>query len=427
MHIDVPWATGTVPVEVEMHRVAGILGANVESSQDPGGVLAAAIEQPGHRLQDFLEQADSPLLVVINDATRPTPSAQVLRAIHERLEAWLEGEPGREVSFAIATGTHRAALPTEVEHLLGPEIARAHADRIFSHDAKDESSLVTLGRTSRGVEVQVNRVLAESRSLIMINSVEPHYFAGYTGGRKSLFPGLAGYQTVWANHRLSMEPGSETLSLQGNPVHEDLEEELAFGVAGKNVYSIQMVLDKGHDIGFAAAGPLEETFRAAVAMAESQFVLDIDRPYEVVVSVAPYPMDCNLYQTNKAIQSGACAVKDGGILIFVSECPFGLGENQTLYDTLSAASSPGQALERANQEQYRLGIQQTARIASILGRAEIWAVTSIPDEQISSMFMRRFADVQSAVDAALDAQGPDAQVLFLTEASITVPRVAPPR
>ena len=101
-------------------------------------------------------------------------------------------------------------------------------------------------------------------------------------------------------------------------------------------------------------------------MADKQFVLDLERRYEVVVAVAPHPMDCNFYQTNKAIQSGALAVKDGGVLIVVSECPFGLGENQTLFDMLAAADSPAEALERADREEYKLGVQQATRIASIL-------------------------------------------------------------
>ena len=322
----------------------------------------------------------------------------------------------------MATGTHRVALPQELEHIFGKEFLEAHAERISSHDAKDTSQLVHLGQTSRGVDVHVNRLLAEARSVILINSVEPHYFAGYTGGRKSLFPGLAGYHTVWANHALSMKQGSESLILQGNPVHEDLEEMLAVGIAGKQVFSIQLVLDKDHRVGFAAAGSLAETFRRAVEVADRQFVLDIERPYEVVVAAAPHPMDCNFYQTNKAIQSGALAVKDGGVLIVVSECPFGLGENQTLYDMLAEAESPAAALERADQEEYRLGVQQATRVASALQRADIWAVTSLPEEQVRSMFMKPFGSVQEAVDAALASQGSGAKVLFLTEASITVPR-----
>jgi nickel-dependent lactate racemase len=134
-------------------------------------------------------------------------------------------------------------------------------------------------------------------------------------------------------------------------------------------------------------------------------------------------MDCNLYQTNKAIQSGALAVRDGGVLIVVSECTFGLGENQTLFDMLSAAESPQAAIKQANLEEYRLGVQQATRIASILERAAIWTVSTLRDDDVRAMFMTPYADLQRAIDDALAQQGPEAQVLFLMEASITVPRV----
>jgi nickel-dependent lactate racemase len=422
MRIDVPWGTGTVPVEVQERRVAGVLGANVERAADPAGAIRAALAAPGSEVATFMVGAPPPLLVVVNDGTRPTPSAEVLAALRPALEDWLR-PAGRQLAFVIATGTHRVALPQEVERIFGADLAKAHAGRIFCHDAKDEESLVHVGCTPRGTEIRVNRLLAEARSVVVINSVEPHYFAGYTGGRKSLFPGLAGYQTVWANHALSMEPGSEHLVLDGNPVHEDLQEALALGIAGKAVYSIQLVLDEDHRVGFASAGTLETTFREAVAVADKQFVLDLERRYEVVVAVAPHPMDCNFYQTNKAIQCGALAVKEGGILIVVSECPFGLGENQTLFEMLAAADSPAEALERAGRVEYKLGVQQATRIASILDRAEIWVVSSLPTDNVRAMFMTPFAGVQEAVDAALARLGDEAQVLFLTEASITVPRV----
>ncbi|MBN1632442.1 MAG: DUF2088 domain-containing protein, partial [Thermoleophilia bacterium] len=303
MRIDVPWSSGTTPVEIDARRVAGVLGANVERAENPDAILQAAVTRSGAGFADFLAQAASPLLVVVNDGTRPTPSADVLRVLRSDLETWL-AVLGNELAFVIATGTHRAALPSEIDHIFGADLAFAHTGRIFSHDAKDGEQLAYVGRTARGTEVRVNRLLAEAKSVLLINSVEPHYFAGYTGGRKSLFPGLAGYETVWANHKLSMEPGSELLVLAGNPVHEDLEEMLAVGIAGKDIYSVQLVLDKDHRVGFAAAGSLEDTFRRAIEVADKQFVLEIDRRYEVVVAVAPHPMDCNLYQTNKAIQSG---------------------------------------------------------------------------------------------------------------------------
>lgn len=422
MRIDVSWGTGIRTVEIDDERVAGILGAQVEAASDPEAVLREALRRPGAGFDEFLQKAPSPLLVVVNDGTRPTPSADVLQVMQDTLESWLD-RPGRELWFAVATGTHRAALPEEITRIFGAEMARKHRERIVSHDAKAEEEMVWLGRTSRGIDIKVNRLLAEAGSVILINSVEPHYFAGYTGGRKSLFPGLAAYETVWANHKLSMEAGSESLMLAGNPVHEDMEEALAVGIAGKEVFSVQLVLDKDHRIGFAAAGPLDDTFREAVRVADRQFVLDIGQRCDVVVAVAPHPMDCNLYQTNKAIQSGAAAVKDGGVLIVVSECPFGLGENQTLFDMLASVESPRAAIERANREEYKLGVQQATRIASILERAEIWIVSTLDDDDVNAMFMTPFSDLQVALDHALLRQGPEARVLFLQEASITVPRV----
>jgi nickel-dependent lactate racemase len=422
MRIDVPWSTTTTAVEVDDHRVAGVLSANVGKADDPEGVLRAAVATPGAAFEAFLAGAGSPLLVVVNDATRPTPTAEVLRVLRPELETWVSAGD-RKLDFIVATGTHRVALPGELDQIFGAGFVAAHAPRIHSHDAKAKDELVNMGRTARGTEILVNRLLAQAASVVVINSVEPHYFAGYTGGRKSLFPGIAGYDTVWANHKLSMQPGSELLLLEGNPVHEDLMEQLAVGIAGKQVYSIQMVLDEDHHIGFAAAGDLEATWRQAIAVADKQFVLEIERPYEVVVAVAPHPMDCNFYQTNKAIQSGALALAPGGVLIVVSECPFGLGENQTLFDMLSASESPGDALARINVEEYKLGVQQAARIAAILERGEIWAVTSLRDEDVRAMFMTPFRSVQEAVDAALAKQGDHAEVLFMMEASITVPRV----
>ena len=423
MRIDVPWSTGTTPVELPDSRVAGVLSANVGRAEDPAGILRAAVDAPGRSLKDFLAGAASPLLVVVNDATRPTPSAEVVGLVRGELEAWL-AQPGNKLDFAVATGTHRVALPEELDRIFGAEVAQAHAGRIHSHNAKATDELVNLGRTAHGTDVWVNSLLAQANSVILVNSVEPHYYAGYTGGRKSLFPGLAGYETVYANHKLAMQPGSELLVLEGNPVHDDLMEQLAIGIAGKQLYSIQLVLDGDHHIGFAAAGDLEESFRRAVAVADKQFVLEIERPCDVVVAVAPHPMDCNFYQANKAIQGGALALAPRGILILVSECPFGLGENQTLYDMLSAAESAADAFARANDQEYKLGIHQVARVSSLLEWGEIWAVTSLAKEQITAMFMRPFATVQEAVDEALVKKGPRARALFLMESSITVPRVS---
>ena len=456
MRIDVPWGTGTVPVDIDSQRVGGVLTAKTERATDPGGALRRALDESRPTFREFLEHAPSPMLVIANDATRPTPTAAVMRLIAGDLERWLAGgedganaDPaagadsgagespaagpnpgagapqarGRELAFVVATGTHRVASPQELTTIFGEEVAEKHAERIFSHDCKDRDSLVFAGETSRGNQLWVNRLLAEARSVISINSVEPHYFAGYTGGRKSLFPGLAGYDTVKFNHMHSLHGGSDTLILEGNPVHEDLDEATRLVSRDKHLYSIQLVLDEDHGIGFAAGGALEESFRKAVAVADRQFVLELDEAFDIVVSVAPHPMDCNLYQTNKAIRSGALALKPGGILIVVSECPHGLGDNTTLVDLLAAADSPDQVLDDATRSEYKLGLQQATGIARVLQQGDIWIVSSLSPEQMRSIFFLPFTSVQAAVDAALLKKGPGAKVLFLLESSITVPRV----
>ena len=436
MRIDVPRGTGTVPVDIDAERVGGVLSANTEPAVDPEGTLRRALAASRPTFREFLEQAPSPLLVVVNDATRPTPTAAVMRLIGVDLDRWLSaGEAGaddpgaapggapRDLAFVVATGTHRAATQDELVGIFGPDVVAKHAGHISSHDCRDSANLVHVGRTSRGNELRVNRLLADARSVICVNSVEPHYFAGYTGGRKSLFPGLAGYDTVKFNHMHSLHHGSDTLVLEGNPVHEDLDEATRLVTGDKQLYSIQLVLDQHHGVGFAAAGDLEDSFRRAVALADQQFVLDLDQTYDIVVSVAPHPMDCDLYQTNKAIRSGALALKPGGVLIVVSECPNGLGDNTTLVDLLAAADSPDQVLEDATRMEYRLGLQQATGIARVLHQGEIWIVTSLAAEQMRSIFFLPFTSVQAAIDAALHKKGPGAKVLFLLEASITVPRV----
>ncbi len=464
MQIDIPWGTTSVVVEVPVHRMAGVLGANVSQAADPEAVLLDALagresgsgkisgtesvgsrnhgpgsgwrgsgryEEPetasaggltGLPLDAFLNEAEPPLVVVVNDGTRPTPTADVLRVARGSLESW-SGRTGECPLFLVATGTHRPASEPELSRIFGPDLLAVWRDRIVSHDSLAEEDLEDLGVTSRGTPIFLNRRLVEARSVILINSVEPHYFAGFTGGRKSLFPGLAGYQSVCANHRLAMEPGAQALVLEGNPVHEDLEEAAAVAIAGRKVYSVQLVLDRQHHAGFAATGDLRSTFRRAVEVAERQFVLELERQHEVVLAVAPYPMDCDFYQTNKAIQFGALAVKDGGILIVVSECPFGLGHNRILFERLSAAASPADALVHMTKEQYSLGLQQPARMASILERIQVWVVTSLDDRVVRSMFMTPCPNVQEAIDVALAEQGSEAQMLVLREASITVPRV----
>lgn len=415
MYIDVPWDTGTVPVKIVPERLAGIVEPKTVQVRDEAELLHRVLREPdgAGSFQDFLDRSGGPLLIVVNDATRPTPTYKVLDLIHEQLA-------GREVEFLVATGAHRAPGDDEIEQIFGHEGRARWFGHITAHDARDRSGLRHLGETSRGTPVWVNQQVCDAKRLLLINSVEPHYFAGYTGGRKSLFPGVAGYDTIEANHKLALDPAANILALEGNPVHEDLLEAVEI-LAPADMYSIQMVLDRQHRIHSAHAGDLTQSFLAAVKHADDHYVVDVDESADIVVAVAGYPMDYDLYQSQKAMENGSLAMEEGGILILVSKCRHGIGD-ETFFNLLAAAPTPKAAL-RSIEGKYVLGYHKAARLAHIAMNGEMWGVTGIPDEDLESAFIRPFPTVQAAIDAALHRKGPEAKVLILLDGSVTVPRV----
>jgi nickel-dependent lactate racemase len=289
---------------------------------------------------------------------------------------------------------------------------------VHAHDSKKDKMLY-LGRSKKGTSIWMNEIATDAERLIIITSVEPHYFAGYTGGRKSFLPGVASYETVEQNHRLAMSPEAQALVLVGNPVHEDMMDALEF-IDKKPIFSIQLVLDRHQNIYKAAAGDINKAFEKAVKWANEVYSVKIREKADIVVSVAPYPMDVDLYQSQKALDNGKWALKDGGIIIFVSKCREGIGHS-TFLQQLSTSSDPKLVLENLAKE-YKLGYHKAAKMAEIATWADICGVTEIDSNVLRKANITPFDSVQSAVDAAL-AKKRDARVLVLMEGSVTLPRV----
>jgi nickel-dependent lactate racemase len=266
----------------------------------------------------------------------------------------------------------------------------------------------------------VNRLGVEAHKLVAIGSVEPHYFAGYTGGRKFFLPGIASYQTVEQNHKYAILPEAKPLALAGNPVHEDMIDAMKT-IQEKEIFSIQLVLDKHRRMYAATAGDIYASFDAAVERASEVFCVDVPMKADIVVSVARYPMDVDLYQSQKALDNGKLGLKEGGILILVSKCRTGVG-GRAFFELLSRSKTPKAALERIGRR-YVLGYHKAAKMAEIALWTEMWAVTDLLDAEVESVFMRPFSDIQKALDRALDVKGRDCKILFLMDGTITVPMI----
>jgi len=399
---------GTLKADIPDHNLAGIVGPHeVHAAPDE---IERALTKPvgGRSLESFLEGGKD-IVVIINDGTRPTPTAKVLDALGKHMDL-------ARARYLIATGAHRSPTDNEMRFIFGDHLEDLK-DRVVVHDAR-LSPCVHLGVSKNGTDMDVNAIAVNADRLLIITSVEPHYFAGYTGGRKSFLPGVAAFHTIEQNHQLAMKKEAQTMALDGNPVHEDMMD--ALSVVKKDIFSVQVVLDRHQRIYKAAAGDLHKAFHQAVRWADDVFAITIRERYDAVITVAPYPMDVDLYQSQKAIDNAKWALKEGGTLILVSKCREGLGD-EVFVQKLCLSKDKRKVLD-ALQEEYRLGYHKAAKMAEIMLDHELWAVTDVNPEIVERMGITPFRELQDAVDELL-RQKPKARVLVLLDGSVTVPKV----
>ena len=414
MKIRIPYGKEKVEVEVDDDRVLGVIEPNRVYIGDEAETIRKGIEQAinSKSFDEFLEDARD-LLFVVNDATRPTPTAKVLEVIHDKIE-------DKDIKFIVATGVHRAPIEEEFDFIFGKYYSEFR-DRIYVHDSKREEDMVYIGSSANGTEMYLNKLGVEAHKIVPIGSVEPHYFAGYTGGRKFFLPGIASYKTIEQNHKYALLPEARALVLEGNPVHEDMIDALRT-IEHKEIFSIQTVLDRDKKIYGCTAGHIHDSFLAAVNKAHEVFCAEIEEKADVVVSIATYPMDVDLYQSQKALDNGKLALREGSIIIMVSKCRTGIGE-RSFFDLLASSKSPQEALERIEQG-YKLGYHKAAKMAEIATWAEIWGVTDLEDKDMEGAFIKPFHDIQQAINKAIEKKGSKAKVLFLMDGSVTVPKIA---
>ncbi|MBC8525527.1 MAG: nickel-dependent lactate racemase [Candidatus Cloacimonetes bacterium] len=414
MQIEIPYWGEELNVSLPEQNVGEIIYPNAVEIRKEKEVLFEAIQNPvdSQTFDDFIKGNET-ILIIVNDATRPTPTARIIDLLWDKIK-------DKDIKFIIATGMHRAPSEDEYYEIFGnhyPELK----GKIFSHDAKAEKENIYIGKTKVGTEVYFNRLVVNAKKIAFITSVEPHYFAGYTGGAKSFLPGIAAYDTIEQNHEKALKSTAKALRTKGNPVREDIEEAFEVISKDKEIFSIQTVLDKNHKIYFCVCGETHKAFELACEKAKDVFSVEIKEKADIVVAVAPYPMDIDLYQSQKAIDNSKLALNDNGILILVASCRKGVG-GEAFMKLLSEVKTPDEALSRIEKE-YILGYHKAAKMAEIMKWASIWAYTKLDPKLLEEIFVRGFSDLQQAIDSALEEKGNE-KILFLMDASLTVPRVA---
>lgn len=408
---------GEQQIRVNIPEKPVVLTPKKVKKKDENKIILNALKHPigANSFEKFIEKSDK-LLVIVNDASRPSATARILEHIYPILSA----RP--HVQYLVATGSHRAPTSEEYRYIFG-RFYDILKNQIFIHDSRNQQNMTYLGTSKRGTEVFINKMVIESKNILVIGSVEPHYFAGYTGGRKAFLPGVASYKTIEMNHKYALNDQATSLNLQGNPVHEDMVD-ITTMLKECHVFSLQTVLTEEQEIYAMTAGDLYQSFDAALPHANEVFCVPLIHKGNIVITVAPYPMDIDLYQSQKALDNAKLAVEDGGIIILVSKCRKGVGED-TFLKLLCKAQTPNELLDLLNEE-YKLGYHKAAKIAQIAAHVSIWAVTDLEDEIIRKAMFTPYHDIQSAINSSvkmINEKGWQPRIIIMPAGSLTIPYI----
>lgn len=368
-------------------RLPGAIVADLPRSRpgDLGALLSAALDAPV--ASPRLEQLAVPgarVLVIVSDATRAEPRAELLGAVLDRLPA------GTDVRLAVAHGTHE---PGPIDRLGIPAELLARV-RLVEHDART-SPMVELGRTRRGTPVVVNRCLLDADVVVATGRIKPHYFAGFGAGAKAIFPGLGEDRSIRANHELKRAPGAHAGVVDGNPCREDLEEAAAMVPA--RAFLLDCVLDADGAAVGAVAGDVRAAYRAGAELARPLFAVRAPRSRAVVVS-DKLPLTASLYQASKLAATGADLLEPGGTLVMAAECGDGVGP-----------------IEVVNRKIWEIGIRPRLPVDH-----RVVLVSSMPRALVEQTYCAWAATVEEAL------AGNDARPTVLPRAGDALVEVAGP-
>jgi len=414
MKIDI--AYGDKQIKLKVTKPFKLLIPNKVFVKDEEKLIENALENPlGFKSYDeFAEKSENKLLVIINDGTKPTPTSRILKY----LLPVLSSHP--DVRFLIATGAHRTPTEEEIRYILG-DTYHVFRRKLYVHDAKKDQDLIYLGKTKNGTEVSVNKLVEEYKNILVIGSVEPHYFAGCTGGRKAFLPGVSSYKTIEMNHKYALSDSACSLALKGNPVHEDMTDAMKL-LKKFNIFSIQTILDFNHNIYAVTAGDIIQSFDKAINYVNDVYCVPVEEKGNIVITVVQHPMDINLYQSQHALENGKLVLEQNGVMILVSKCRTGVG-NDAFLKLLSKSETVEDVMKLIGGK-YKLGSHKSIRILKTKSKADLFAVTDLDAETIKKSKMKPYKNIQKALDDAIDlikSKGREPKIIIIPDGSHTVP------
>jgi nickel-dependent lactate racemase len=392
-----------------------------ESGEKAERLVRASIERPyaAPELRKLVS-GKRRIAILITDKTRATPNNLLLKALLEHMRACRVAK--HQVEIVVATGLHEPHGTSEIEELVGKEIASEY--NIYSHNSDDDSILKYIGKTSFGTEVYVNKNVAEADLVVGLGLIEPHFFAGYSGGRKLILPGIAGTKSVYQNHSFKMlaHPKADYGYLEGNPVHEDMVE--AARILEGYRFIVHVLLDKEKRVVDAVAGDPYAAHADGVRRLEKYVKVPV--PYEADVTIVTnggYPLDRNLYQAVKGMVTGSRVTKRGGAVILLSECRDGVG-HESFRELASMSEDPAKILIYIKENEPLRDQWEVQKLEQVLMKNKVIVVTKgVKDSVLEEMNLIPASTIEEALEIARKLT-PFEKIVAIPEGPYVIPFVS---
>ena len=397
MKIQFPY--GKTHLEYDFETV-NVLTSSIEE-YDPGlseqalvdGAMAAP--EGGKTLRELVKGKEK-IVLIASDHTRPVPSKVIVPPMLREIR---EGNPNADITILISTGCHRETTKEELVSKFGQEIVEN--EKIVVHDCDDGENLVNIGTLPSGGQCLINRLAVEADLLVAEGFIEPHFFAGFSGGRKSVLPGVAGRETVLANHcsEFIAHPQSRTGILDGNPIHEDM----LWAAKQANLrYIVNVVLNGEKEVIYAVAGDLEAAHKKGTDFLSGLCGAETECSDIVISTNGGYPLDQNVYQAVKGMTAAEAAVKEGGVIVMLAQSGDGIGGDHfyhQLADERDLSKTMDRFLSRGRNDTVP-DQWQTQIFIRVLQKARVIFVSQVEPTLVEAMHMIPAADLKEAMEKA---------------------------
>jgi len=419
MKVNLAYGSGHLPIEVPDDRTTVIEPAHIDGLADEKAAVLDALQNPIGS-QPLLERIspDAKICIAFTDITRATPNDRIIPWLLEHL-----GGPNDNITLLNQLGTHRPNTREELETMLTPEVVANY--RVLNHEPENPKALVQVGTTADGTPALLNRHIVEADLRIITGFIEPHFFAGFSGGVKGIMPGCAGLETVMSNHGAKNigDPQATFGVTVGNPLWEELRD---IALKTGPSFLLNVTLNEQRDITNVFAGDIIEAHKTGCVFVKKSAMQPVEQPFDIVVTTnSGYPLDLNLYQGVKGMSAGARVLKEGGTLILAAECREGVPDGSPLDDLLRSAGSIEEILAMLSTPGFVRPEQWQAQIQALVQRrAEVLVCCELNDATLRACHLAPCADINAEVAKRLAKLGADARVAVLPQGPLTIPYLA---